>query len=180
MSALPDRDALGEMVQGPAAADTARLEARIAEVTAELGELDAAQRKKLVVRLVNRYLARRIPLTEVECARLAVLVKSIDVRDVAWARLTRKRADDHVELWRQVVARTPADLASAPLCLLGMAAWVSGNGALQNCCVERMEEVDPSYSLAHLLADINRRALPPSFWDQLAREFSSGPRPPAS
>ena len=109
------------------------------------------------------------------CARLAVLVKSIDVRDAAWARLTRKRADEHVELWRQVVARLPPELASAPLCLLGDGGLGGGQRALQNCCV-RAGRTDSTrrYSMAYLLADISARALPPSFWDALAREFSSG------
>ena len=41
-------------------------------------------------------------------------------------------AESHVALWQQVVARVPPELAVAPLCLLGLAAWVTGNGTLLN------------------------------------------------
>jgi len=78
-------------------------------------------------------------------------------------------------MWRQVVQHSPDRLAPAPLCLLGMSAWVAGQGALQNCCVERALELDPDYSMAWLLSDINRRCLPPAYWDRLARQFRREP-----
>jgi hypothetical protein len=62
-------------------------------------------------------------------------------------------------------------VAPAPLGLLGMAAWINGNGALLNCCVERLEEIDPGYTLGHLLAEISERALPPSLWDELVGDL---------
>ena len=46
-----------------------------------------------------------------------------------------------------------------------------GNGALQNCCMERAVSIDPTYSMTELLDQINRRALPPSFWDLMALEM---------
>ena len=132
------------------------------------------ERKRLVRRLVKEAVDGP-PLSDADCLRLAVLVYNLEVRDVAWAQLSRERAEDHVALWQQVVARTPSWLASAPLCLLGMAAWVAGNGALQNCCIERVDRIDPTYTMADLLADINQRALPPHYWDELLREFRRHP-----
>ena len=82
------------------------------------------------------------------------------VRDLAWALITPTNAEDHVRLWGGVVARVPPTVAAAPLCLLGMAAWVSGAGALLNCCCERLTKVDPHYSMGRLLADISERAVP--------------------
>jgi hypothetical protein len=95
---------------------------------------------------------------------------------MAWSRLSCSRADTLVHLWRQVVAVTPSGLAAAPLGLLGLAAWAAGNGALLNCCVDRMGQVDPGYSLTELLADLTRSAVPPSFCDTVTREFRSDPR----
>ena len=84
------------------------------------------------------------------------------IRDLAWALISPTNAEDHVRLWGSVVAQVPPRLAAAPLCLLGMAAWVSGAGALLNCCCERLAQVDPQYSMGRLLAEISERALPPS------------------
>ena len=60
---------------------------------------------------------------------------------------------------------------SAPVCLLGFAAWIGGDGALQVMCIERALEINPDYSLGRLLEDINLRAAPPSMWDQMAEEM---------
>ena len=175
LSALPDRSAVEALVAGPPAADVAELETLVDCSLEELAPMSVATRKRLVRRLVQQSVADREPLSDAECARLAVLVHQLQVRDVAWAQLTRERAEDHVALWQHVVSRTPPWLAPAPLCLLGMSAWVSGNGALQNCCIDRVGQIDPTYSMASLLADINRRALPPSYWDQLLGEFRRHP-----
>ena len=76
-------------------------------------------------------------------------------------------------MWAQVVAASPPEVASAPLGLLGAAAWIGGNGALLNCCVERLEREDPGYTLGHLLADLSERALPPSLWDEMVGDLRS-------
>ena len=52
-----------------------------------------------------------------------------------------------------------------------MAAWINGNGALLNCCVARLQRVDPGYTLGHLLADISDRAVPPTLWEELAPDL---------
>jgi hypothetical protein len=174
MSALPDRSAVQALVAGPSAADEPSLTRLVEEAMDEILDAALGSRKRLVRRLVREALDGGA-LTDQQCVRLAVLVYDLQVRDVAWAQLSRDRAADHVVLWQQVVARVPSGLASAPLCLLGMAAWVSGDGALQNCCVERVEEIDPSYTMASLLADINRRALSPRYWDELLQEFRRHP-----
>jgi len=105
------------------------------------------------------------------CLLLAVLVEDLVVRDVAWVMMTREDSDDDLRLWGRVVARAPQVVAAGPLGLLGAAAWISGNGALQNCCVERLEQIAPSYTLGAVLADISERALPPSAWDDMAEDL---------
>lgn len=174
MTALPDREAVRAMVAGPSAEDEGALNALLEEACGDVLDRSLGARKRLVRRLLTEALDAAA-LSDVECLRLAGLVRNLAVRDVAWAQLSRERAADHVAVWRQVVARTPTWLAPAPLCLLGMAAWVSGNGALQNCCIERVEEIDAGYTMAALLADINERALPPRYWDELLREFRRHP-----
>jgi hypothetical protein len=108
---------------------------------------------------------------DADCLLLAVLAEDVVVRDVAWALVRRRDRDAHLRLWSQVVMRAPVEVASAPLGLLGVVAWICGLGALQNCCVERLEEIDPAYTLGALLADISERALPPSAWDEMAADL---------
>jgi hypothetical protein len=72
-----------------------------------------------------------------------------------------------------VVTRVPPVLAPAPLCLLGMAAWVSGHGALVNCCWERVSQLDPDYSMAKLLSDIGERGIPPSIWQVIKDDMQA-------
>jgi hypothetical protein len=55
-----------------------------------------------------------------------------------------------------------------------MAAWLSGAGALLNCCCERVAQVAPEYSMGRLLAEVNDRALSPSLWQQMGGEMQAG------
>jgi Domain of unknown function (DUF4192) len=164
-------------VAGPAAGDHDRLRAVTADAHRDLAVLAPAERRSHMATFVAEFLAAPRRLSDAECAQLAVLALYVEVRDVAWSAMSREAADDHVDLWQQVVARTVPPGELAPLCLLGMAAWISGNGALQNCCTDRALRLDPGYSMARLLDELNRRALPPTFWDQISSdvERSVGP-----
>ena len=177
LTAHPDRADIARQVAGPPGTEGPRLAALTVEVSTELESMGQRQRQELMADLVQSFLADPNLLGQREGVRLAVLARDIEVRDVAWALMERRSSQDHVDLWRQVVAVALPEVASAPLCLLGMAAWIHGNGALQVCCIERAQIIDPSYTLAALLEDINARALPPSFWDQMASEMRelSGP-----
>jgi AcrR family transcriptional regulator len=106
-----------------------------------------------------------------EVARLCVLLgASIELRDVAWAEMTHESARKHVDLWRDVVRRSPPELRAAPATLLGFAAWLSGNGALAWCAVDCAQQCDPDYNLAALLADALAGAIPPSVWRPFPRD----------
>lgn len=116
---------------------------------------------------VRRFLSTGEPLDDAEAGRLVVAIVNIEVRDVAWAEMTRASAGDHVDLWRDVARRTPMDLLAAPAALLGFAAWLAGDGALAWCAVERSQEADPDYSLAGLVGTALTGAVPPSSWEPI-------------
>jgi hypothetical protein len=120
---------------------------------------------------VRRFLTDSQRLDAHDVARLGVLLaESIELRDVAWAEMTHEDAGAHVDLWRDVVRRSPPQLRAAPATLLGFAAWLSGNGALAWCAVDCAQQCDPDYSLAALLADALAGAIPPSVWRPFPRE----------
>lgn len=165
-TALPDRAALAARAAGPAESDLAHLTALTEQQATELAPGRRAQQDE-VARLVTEYLADPRPLEQATLCRLAALVGDVHVRDVAWAAMDRSRAEDHLDLWHQVVGCAVSPLESAPLCLLGMAAWISGDGALLNVCIDRVSDCDPTYTMTDILVDITERALPPSLWEDL-------------
>lgn len=107
-------------------------------------------------------------------ARLLAGMRDLAVRDAAWLTMTRADATAHLELWRDIVCRTPTPWLAAPATILGFAAWLAGQGALAWCAVDRAREADPEYDLATTLAEILNAAMPPSTWDTTSAEPSPG------
>jgi len=177
LGSAPDRTAVEAQVSGPPPGDVDVLSRLGRDVSCTTSTWSPRRRSRAMASALSDFLAHPRGLTDADCVRFAVLAADLPVRDVAWARMSRADIDDHLDLWGQVVARTPAPWQAAPLCLLGMAAWISGNGALQNCCSDRARRVSPGYTLTDLLEEINQRALPPSCWDRMAadlREVTAG------
>ena len=142
-----------------------------------LGEPDPAGHRAHLVRegrwlqhCVRRFLADGHRLDAHDIGRMLVAMVSVEVRDVAWAEMTRRNADAHVDLWRDVVRRSPLDSLAAPAALLAFASWLAGNGALAWCAVERSQEADPGYRMAGLVTQALAGAVPPSSWKPLAPE----------
>jgi hypothetical protein len=171
LSAMPDRTSLADWVAGPPATDSDRLERLAADALLDLAVLSEPTRRRLMRHRVEQALAGPSELSDVDCAELAALCLDLAVRDVAWAMMSREAIDDHVDLWRRVVSRTADFLSAGPLGLLSVAAWISGNGALLNCGIERLETIKPQYGLLRILQDLSRRAVPPSAWEDIGRDL---------
>ena len=110
-------------------------------------------------------------------ARLLVAITDIRLRDAAWLQMQRHTARRHVELWTDVLRRTPEELVAAPACLLGFAAWLAGQGALAWCAVDRCRAAEPDYGLAECVAVALDQAIPPSDWDLLGPECAAAADP---
>lgn len=106
----------------------------------------------------------RKPISSQEAARLLVLVSFEALREVAWAPMTRSTAAQHVELWRALVRRAPADLRAGASGVLAFAAWLAGDGALAWCALDRCLEAEPDDPLAQYVAALVESATPPSVW----------------
>ncbi len=167
----PTRACVEELVAGPGPDALPRLRALVARTRDRVAGLSRPAAAQAMADTVRTALAEPEGPDEAEAVLLAVLALDLAVRDVAWALMTRSQAEGHQRLWVRVVATTPPEVASAPRALLGAAAWIGGNGALLNCCVERLQRDDPGYTLGHLLGDLSERALPPSVWDELVGEL---------
>ena len=167
-----NRRELEESVDGPARDELPRLDAMVETLLADRAELDdPGDAARLLASMIDKVLAEPNILDEESSLLLGLLVRDVHLRDLAWALLTPTNADDHVRLWSAVVAHVPPTLAAAPLCLLGMAAWLAGAGALLNCCCERLTRVDPDYSMGRVLAEISEQAIPPRRWEEIGRDI---------
>jgi hypothetical protein len=126
--------------------------------------VDLAAHARWVQQVVRHHVAAGSPLAVPDAARLLLLVALVEIRDVAWAEMTRAAAPAHVELWRDLARRCPRDLLPATTSLLAVAAWLSGHGALAWCALDRCASVDPEYSMAHCVSGLLEGAVPPSVW----------------
>jgi hypothetical protein len=174
LGARANRRELEASVSGPPEAEQPRLLELAEDLLTELERFDNhVAAGQLLVSILDSAMADPSVLDERKCLLLSLLVTNIYVRDVAWARISNSDAEEHIRLWGIVVSRVPPELSAAPLCLLGMAAWVAGHGGLVNCCSERVSQVDPRYSMGKLLGEIGERGIPPSLWQELKAEMQA-------
>ena len=166
------RHELEASVAGPPDDELPRLDRLIDALLADHEQLDEPEEAgRLLASMIDHGLVNPDVLDEESCVLLGLLVRDVHLRDLAWALIAPASADDHVRLWGAVVAHVPPAVAAAPLCLLGIAAWVQGAGALLNCCSERLARVDPDYSMGRVLAEISEQAIPPSRWQEIGHDI---------
>jgi hypothetical protein len=168
------REELAKTLVGDDAEETEQIAALAREVGSRLDgspALGLVLEAGWVRRRVRRFLRDRRRLDNHDVARLALAaVRSVHLRDVAWAEMNHANASAHVDLWRDVARRVPAELRAPAATLLGFAAWLSGDGTLAWFAIERALDVDPGYSLAGLLTQLLAGAVPPSSWQPIPQE----------
>jgi len=125
---------------------------------------DLAEQGRWIQRTVRRHVRHGEALSCEDAGRMLVLVAGVPLRDVAWAEMTRDDATRHLELWRDLVRRCPADLLPAPAALLAFGAWLAGQGALAWCALDRCTAVEPDYSMAQCVSLLLEQAVPPGVW----------------
>ncbi len=174
-----DREELADSLVGTDdddAVEVALAATRYADLVAS--SLEAGDPAGGFMRTEARWLQRRVrarveqrgQLDPADAGRLLVLTSLMPTRDVAWAEITRETSEPHVDLWRELVRRSPRDLLPGASSLLAFAAWQHGDGALAWCAIDRCLEVDPDYSMAHCVAEVLTRAVPPSVWEHIRED----------
>ena len=118
---------------------------------------------------IGNYLAQPLTVTVDDAAFLAGRVRFGVPRDAALREIDRTQAQSHATLWQGVAAMTPDDCAAPVLGLLGIAAWVAGNGALANLALERAHAYGylTDHGLLGIAHHVLDNAVPPAAWDQL-------------
>lgn len=141
---------------------------RVLRLAADHG---AARVDRLLDRLLDSGAGIDGPVRDADAAALAVWCSILCLRDLAWSRIDRPHARQHLALWSNISRLVVAPYEPAVVCLAGFAAWLSGDGASAWCAIERVEAVDPHYSMAGLLRDALERCVPPDVWEPLPREL---------
>lgn len=184
MEIAPDRESLAARVGPVAGKDRDRMaEATAAAATAMSAELGGDVRAgptdpsgldhmvRQVRDIVDAALADpAYALSDAEAATLSVWCGHRSGRDTALAWIAPDDADDHLRVWSQVARKVVPPYEAAVLALAGFSAWLSGDGALAGCAVERAERADPGDSMIELLRGILVEAIPPSAWDSLSED----------
>jgi hypothetical protein len=140
---------------------------------------DLADHGRWIQRTVRRHLRNGTRLPAADAGRLLVLASLDVLRDVVLAEMSRDDATEHVELWRDLVRRSPSTLLPPAASLLAFAAWLSGHGALAWCAVDRCAEVDPDHPLSRCVQGLLECAVAPSVWTPIPEAtlpvFAPGP-----
>ena len=129
-------------------------------------EEDPSLAGRRIVHLMEQW-ARGYPVTDAEYLSAVMTVAMGPARDEIWTILTRAKAERYLPFWKQAMVRTPKGVRTAALAVTGIIAWIAGEGALMNICLEEAESTDPEYPLVQMLKDICLGGLPPSYWDQM-------------
>ncbi|MDP2774756.1 MAG: DUF4192 domain-containing protein [Nocardioides sp.] len=115
--------------------------------------------------LLRRHGAGRTSPGDDDVAGLLRALGEPGLRAAALCLITRGTATDWVELWADVLRRTPTELAAPPASLLGWSAWQAGHGALAWCAVEVALRADPDDVLCDQLSRRLDQAVPPGDWE---------------
>jgi hypothetical protein len=106
--------------------------------------------------------ARGETLSDDDAAWLTAVLMIPEVRDHAWIAIDGSEL--HRQLWIDVTRRAIPEATAAPACLLAIAAYLGGDGALANIAVDRSLQADPGYSLARLLRSSLMAGVSPLVW----------------
>lgn len=164
LGVLADREALAASVAGPTpevlgSEAVMRLRAR--------AWADATGRDEALAFLegtVGAVMATGEPPDPQTALRIAHLVDDDSLATTIWVSTCPSAARALVQVWTAVLAHTPDELATRPLVLCGLAAWLTGDGALESCCLERASGLDPDVTIFRALDVLQRKVLHPLEW----------------
>ncbi|MFT4110246.1 DUF4192 domain-containing protein [Propionicimonas sp.] len=170
---LPARRSRSDLAASIAGPPDTEVEALLAEFDLRAPEVDglgARGRRRLLRRLL------RTPghLGVADCVRAVLLVRRGEAQVAALRGLCRANAEQQLELWTRVARHSLLQDRPTVLGLLAMAAWQTGDGALQVVCLEEIDRLDPDLPLGALLELLNAEVVPPYEWDGLRESLLAG------
>lgn len=102
---------------------------------------------------------------------LCLATHAPDFLDTVVLSTTRDNAARRLGLWLQVVGASVPNCAGGALVAAGLAAWLTGDGALLSVCLETMQGRPGPAEWAGLLDAISRDAVPPREWEAIVADL---------
>jgi hypothetical protein len=133
-----------------------------------------AEEVRQASRLVAGWVASGAEPDDDDAVLLLRAVTRIDVRDAALYAVTRETAQDHLRVWADLLRGAPDVAVPDTAAVTAFCAWLSGDGALAWCALDRCFEVDPEHRLGACLAECLTRAVPPTAWQEVADDERHG------
>lgn len=163
LPALADREEVERLVEPTV---TPRQVTRALRVLSRKG-LDHDGLVRDAMALVRRADGGDTSLSLVDAALLSVASHDLAFRESAILSTSQANAEARRALWLGVVQRTVPSCAGFALVILGIAAWVSGQGALLVVCIQGAGRVASDGEWLGFLDHLNRDVVPPTDWEQL-------------
>lgn len=132
----------------------------------QLEPLDLLAEGATVRAAVARWAGGLGPPDPATSARVLVALRDAGVRDAVLSTVDRAEAERQLPVWSALVRSAPVDLVAPVASVLAFLAWLSGDGALAWCALERAAVGVPPCSLADHVAEALEQALPPAVWEQ--------------
>ena len=110
---------------------------------------------------------------DAEAADLLRWVSRVEVRDALLYTVTHERASAHLALWVRLLRIAPDGQVPDVAAMAAFCAWLTGDGALAWCALDRALALDPEHRLSRCLADALTQAMPPSVWDDASPDFAT-------
>jgi hypothetical protein len=136
---------------------------RLIENLPDPGQADVAAVGELVAGWVER---GEMPDDDGAACVLGAITR-IEVRDAALYAVTRETAHDHLRVWVALLRGAPDPQVPDTAAVTAFCAWMSGDGALAWCALDRCFDVDPEHPLGTCLAECLVRAVPPTAWEEV-------------
>ena len=165
---LPDRQALAATLEPSLTAD------EMADALEAVIEARPERTIASALTLATSVMRRPRVLSPEEAATLAVAAFSPAFVEAIVTGIESTNAERALALWTSVVRATPEFAGAAAAVILAMAAWVSGDGALLNVCLERAAPHVGESQWFRFLDIAVRAALPPTQWDAVRSELLRG------
>lgn len=112
---------------------------------------------------LDRFVATTESLADPDAARLAADASSLQLRDHAWAAITREVAPAHAAMWKDLLTRTPEQAAAPVASMTAFAYWLSGDGAQARAALSRVPAIE-SYSMTGLVQLALNSGMDPARW----------------
>jgi len=141
--------------------------ARWASMMADLAEPEPAELLE-ALELIQRWVECGVEPDDDGATHVLRMVTRVEVRDAALYAVTRASAADHLRVWSCLLRGASDDQVPDVAALTAFCAWLSGDGALAWCALDRCFAVDDVHRLGRCLAECLERALPPSAWEDAA------------